>query len=407
MRGLLLLIVVGFLGFGCDDRAIAADDDTGSAGDDGADDDTTTTDDDDDTTGSTGGPAEARALWVTRWDYASEAHVADIFEDAASGGFNVVFFQVRGTFDAYYLSTLEPWSAGLTGTLGQDPGWDPLASALAEGHDRGIQVHAWLNTFPFWSGAALPAESTPRHMALQHPEWLVVDSTGTAMALNSSYVFATPGNPDVQAHVAAVAADLVSGYDVDGVHLDYIRYPGPDYSHDDASLDAYLATGEGLPYEDWQREQITATAAGVHQAVDAVRPGVLLTAAVWGIYEDLWGWWTSEGNADYYQDSLAMVDQGALDVIVPMIYWPLTQPPGEYTDFYTLVEFFAANVPAEALWAGMSANYDNFGEIHAEIDTAREVGATGVSVFAYSTVDDYGYWADFAAGPFVDPMDPP
>ena len=236
---------------------------------------------------------------------------------------------------------------------------------------------------------------------------LVVDATGTAMALNSSYVFATPGNPDVQAHVAAVAADLVSGYDVDGVHLDYIRYPGPDYSHDDASLDAYLATGEGLPYEDWQREQITATAAGVHQAVDAVRPGVLLTAAVWGIYEDLWGWWTSEGNADYYQDSLAMVDQGALDVIVPMIYWPLTQPPGEYTDFYTLVEFFAANVPAEALWAGMSANYDNFGEIHAEIDTAREVGATGVSVFAYSTVDDYGYWADFAAGPFVDPMDPP
>ena len=390
-----------------DDDSSAGDDDT-TADDDTAGDDDTVADDDtagDDDTAA--GPTEARAMWVTRWDYASAADVATIFDDAEAGGFNVVFFQVRGTFDAYYQSTLEPWAAGLSGTLGQYPGWDPLATALEEGHSRDVQVHAWLNTFPVWTGTTPPTDSTPRHMYLEHPEWIVADSTGTPMALNSSYTFVSPGNPDVRAHIAAVAGDLVSGYDVDGVHLDYIRYPGSDYSHDAASLADYAAHGGGMDYGDWQREQITATAAGVQQAVDAVRPGISITAAVWGIYEDLWQWWSSQGNIDYYQDSLAMANEGAVDAIVPMIYWDLTEPPGGYTDFRTLVEFFAAEVAGESLWAGMWGDYDDFGEIADEIEVAREAGATGVSVFAYTYVVDHDYWDEFATGPFADPVNPP
>ena len=346
---------------------------------------------------------EDRALWVTRWDYGDAVDVATIMERAEAAGFTAVLFQVRGTFDAFYESSLEPWASELTGTLGQDPGWDPLGTALEEGHARGLEVHAWLNTFPFWRGTSAPPACQPTHMFNAHPEWRVVDEWGDPMPLNSSYVFASPGNPEVRAHVAAVAADIVTHYAVDGIHLDYIRYPGPEYSHDDASLDAYAASGAVVDYGDWQREQVTATAAAVHDAIDAVDPDVLLSAAVWGIYEDLWGWWTSQGNVDYYQDSLAMVDSDALDVIVPMIYWPLTDPPGEYTDYRTLIEFFATSVPGHNLWAGMQADYTDFEEIAAEIDVAREVGAGGVSIFAYSYLVEHDYFDDLAAGPFAGP----
>ena len=377
------------------------DDDTSEADDDTGDDDDITGDDD--TTGDDDDLGEARALWVTRWDYGDEDDVETIMDRADDAGFNVVLFQVRGTFDAFYASSLEPWASELSGTLGQDPGWDPLQTALDLGHARGLEVHAWLNTFPFWRGTSPPPETQPRHMFLQHPEWLVVDEWGDPMDLNSSYVFASPGSPEVRAHVAAVASDIVTHYAVDGIHLDYIRYPGPEYSHDDASLAAYADSGGALDYGDWQREQVTATAAAVNDAIGAVDPDVLLTAAVWGIYEDLWSWWTSQGNVDYYQDSLAMVDEGALDVIVPMIYWPLTEPSGEYTDYRTLVEFFASSVPGDALWAGMKADYGDFGEIAAEIDVAREVGAGGVSIFAYSTLVEHDYFDDLAAGPFAGP----
>ena len=414
MRALLGLLVVvlagcpgGPPGIEPPDEMPSLDDDDATDDDDQADDDDEADDDDAIDDDDAGPPVEARALWVTRWDYSSAADVEDIFETAAGGGFNVIFFQVRGRADAYYESTWEPWASRLSGTLGQDPGWDPLQEAIDAGASHGVQVHAWLNTFPAWSGWSLPSESEPRHPLLDHPDWLVADESGDPMDLNDSYVFFSPGNPEVQAWIAAVAGDICDRYAVDGIHLDYVRYPGPQYSHDDASEAEYAASGGALSWEDWQREQVTATVAGVKAAIEASRPGTLLTAAVWGIYEDLWSWHTSQGNIDYYQDSLAMVDVGALDVAVPMIYWPLTDPPGQYTDYATLVNFFGDQLPPDALWAGMSANYSSFAEIEGEIEAARAAGATGHALFALSSVDDHDWWDELAAGPFADEVSPP
>src|SRR6185503_13559863 len=101
----------------------------------------------------------------------------------------------RGTADAYYTSSREPWAERLSGTLGADPGWDPLAEAIARAHARGIQVHAWINTFPAWSGLTAPAESAIRHPLLAHPEWLCADRDGTPMPpVASEYQFFSPGN---------------------------------------------------------------------------------------------------------------------------------------------------------------------------------------------------------------------
>ncbi|NIN66992.1 MAG: family 10 glycosylhydrolase, partial [Anaerolineae bacterium] len=91
---------------------------------------------------------EARALWVPRWSYSSETDVKNIVNKAAQANFNILFFQVRGQADAYYLSQYEPWADRLSGALGQDPGWDPLATAIDEAHAAGLQLHAYVNVYP-------------------------------------------------------------------------------------------------------------------------------------------------------------------------------------------------------------------------------------------------------------------
>jgi uncharacterized lipoprotein YddW (UPF0748 family) len=323
---------------------------------------------------------EMRGIWITRWTYVSASDVEAMMADVAAAGFNSVFFQVRGSFDAFYRSDLEPWSPLLTGTVGEDPGWDPLAVAVEAGHAQGLDVHAYINVFPFWRGSAPPAESDPRHAYLDHPAWLVADSSGVPMALNSSYVFASPGNPDVQAHIAAVAADISGAYDVDGVHLDYIRYPGAGYSHDAVSDARFASAGDGLTWAEWQREQVLSTVAGVSDAVE-----VPVTAAVWGVYENRWGWsGVSQGNLDYYQDSRAFLSEGLLDATIPMIYWPVAEAPGDRLDFRTLVADHVSGAAGRHVYAGFGGESVTTDQALDCVRAAREEGAWGVVLFDYS-----------------------
>ncbi|MCK5526068.1 MAG: family 10 glycosylhydrolase, partial [Candidatus Latescibacteria bacterium] len=107
-----------------------------------------------------GAVKEIRAVWVTRWEYASDdlnaqaqqERVREIFRRARDAHLNTVFFQVRGQADAFYRSRYEPWAAALSGQLGEDPGWDPLALAIEQGRLNGVEVHAWVNVFTCWNG---------------------------------------------------------------------------------------------------------------------------------------------------------------------------------------------------------------------------------------------------------------
>ena len=379
-----------------DSHDSAADADTDTDADADADGDT---DADADADADTDPPddGEMRGVWVDRWTFSTEADVRAIMNGAADAGFNTVFFQIRGNADAYYASNFEPWAKGLTGTLGKNPGWDPLGVAVDEGHKRGLQVHAYVNAFPFWAGTTPPSESTPRHAYLAHPDWVVVDSGGTAMALNNSYVWMSPGNPEVRQRLVDVTSDIADHYDVDGIHLDLVRYPGSQYSHDAASTANY----DGSDWGAWQREQVVNAVVAVHDAVD-----VPVTAAVWGIYEDNWGWGTSAGNRDYYQDSYAMLAQGGTDANMPMIYWEVAAHEGDYTDFTTLVKEFVANAHGRHIYAGLNTE---LGEdaVLACLDSARANGARGVVLFDYGVMHDEGWLADFGARAFPEPKAPP
>ena len=318
---------------------------------------------------------ELRGVWVTRWTYASEAEVEALMEELHGAGFNAVFFQVRGEFDAYYRSAHEPWAEDLSGTLGRDPGWDPLEVAVREGHERGLQVHAWINTFTLWKGTAPPESEGIPHALEAHPDWALPGSV-----LNDHYVFADP--PKVREHVQKVAADIDQRYDVDGVHLDYVRYPS-------------AKAGSG-PRE----VHVEMTVAAVRDAIEAP-----VTAAVWGIHTDRWGWDTSEGRADYAQDSHGMLQDGLLDGTLPMIYWPRTDPPGERLDFHTLVGDHVANRHGRHVYAGISAEKLSYEQVVANIESARSQGADGVVLFEYTYAKPH--FAKLREGVFAEDARPP
>lgn len=359
--------------------------------------------------------SEGRALWVTRFEYDSPTKIATILQQAADANFNVVYFQVRGSGDAYYRSSLEPCSVSLCGRLGGTPSWDPLATAVQEAHARGLQLHVWLNAMTAWgSGSAttcsLLTESDagqPRHPLLAHPDWAVVTSSGARQPCPNSeeYIYFSPGIAAVRTHVARVAADIARRYDVDGIQLDRIRYPGTAWSYDGPSLSAFGRDPAAFPTEwaDFRRAQVTAQVKEVYDSVGAVKPALALSAAVWPIYVDKWGWNSSAGFRDYFQDPYAWAKGVHFDVAVPMTYYATQPTYCAYTDWACLLDDHLQRMQGSGgrqVYIGIGAK-NGATEVQNQIALARRQGATGVSLYSYNTVQSNALWSVLKSGPFA------
>jgi uncharacterized lipoprotein YddW (UPF0748 family) len=362
---------------------------------------------------------ELRGVWVTRFGYSNQASLERVIDDAAAAGFNAVFVQIRATGDAYYQSSLEPWSARL-GALGRNPGWDPLAVALARAHMHGMELHAYFNALSAWTAAGDPpqAEGTVQHALRTHPEWKAVSTNGTNT--DTEYAWFTPGNPAVRAHVAAVAEDLLTRYAVDGLHLDRIRSPARTFSHDavtEAAYSAARALDASLSWDAFMQEQVNQTVGAIHAALMRARPAARLSASVWGIYMPLPGCNTSAGLRDYHQDSRAWLQRGIMDALAPMIYWPMAE--GACTDWAALMRGFMDNRHGRHIWAGMHAlepgNTWDFSAIAGRVAYARTQQAAGTMLFASSYLDQgtgAERWELFRSasgmpGPFAEPASTP
>ena len=364
---------------------------------------------------------EFRGLWVTRFDWTADptpTKIDEIVSNAANAGFNVLFFQVRGEADALYQSDLEPWSRLLTGTMGQDPGWDPLAHMVAKAHAQGLQVHAYINVYPVWLGCDPPPDdTTPQHFYYQ----LLAEHGATDDKPNglqwtadyniecSSYQRATPASLFGDDQYLAVAADLVTRYDIDGLHLDHMRYAGPETSCDPLSEAAYGTTCFGFngqqPYEDWQRDQVNGTLYKFYTQIVPLKEDLWLSAAVWPIHiaKPEWGWPpVKQGYSDYYQDSKAWVQDGTIHSISPMIYPAQTNCPDDsfwsQERWQTLVADFQAEANGRYIIPGIGTAYCDLAEIEARIEMARAIGTAGHALFSYSTLLSNDYFDDLAAG---------
>lgn len=386
--------------------------------------------------GAAGSPiTECRGLWVTRYDWTTldrsptPAALDAVVAQASRAGFNTLFVQVRAAGDAYYVPGLEPWAARLTAgpiseTLGVDPGWDPLGHVLATAHEAGIAVHVYVNVYTAWLapptstyGLLWPPATAPPAMFdrftygptyVEHPgvygmgyAWRQYDPSGPMPLAWGRYLWASPGVDEVQDYMAAVVADILSRYPVDGVHLDRVRYAGQNYSYDPSSNDA-VGDVKTPVRDQWQRDRVTSLVRRVTGVAHDL--GLESSAAVWPYAVDTWGWGVSEGYHDYYQDAKAWARDGDVDVIVPMMYGGLMD---DLARWRTVLQDFAEDPGLARVYPGVGGYYSSFDEVAARIEAAREAGAPGHVVFSFSGVDQFDYWDDFADGPYRVPAHPP
>jgi len=381
------------------------------------------------------GNAEFRATWVITWEHISgssdvetnKARVRKILDNHQKANMNAVLWQVRQSGTAYYNSSYEPWGyyAG-----GSDPGYDPLAYAIEEAHKRGMEVHAWFNCF----AAASTVSGSP---AADHPDWVCLDQAGNPMTESRAL---SPGLKAVRYYTVDVAMEIVNNYDIDGLHLDYVRWN--EYSNSKKSkcfaesidenrmFDGYITDEQiedlienkggrylydvehpysttppdsipGVPFSSWEsywRWSVTEFVQTLHDSIQSVKPWVRLSAAALGKYR--WSGW--QGYGTVYQDAALWFNEGYVDQLTPMHYhWTtasgfldmLAAGDPESWDYY-----IQPGIDAGRLFSVGPGSYillDNkIWYRHKEIIQAvREVDWTdGFQFFSYGSWNGAQYW---------------
>jgi uncharacterized lipoprotein YddW (UPF0748 family) len=357
---------------------------------------------------------EVRALWVVRTTLTSPEKIHNMVESAARAGFNNLIVQVRGRGDAYYHSRWEPRAADLKD---QPTTFDPLAVTIAEAHQRGLKVHAWLNTSLLANLDALP--DNPQHVFNAHPEWLAVPRPVAAELYQVSPkdaryrqrivewskanrgelegVYTGPANAKVRDHIYRIWMDIIQKYPVDGMHFDYVRLASPDFDYSRTSLDKFhqwlkpkltdkeretlkselkrnpLAAADlfKAQFADFQREQITSLVERIYHGVKKQNPQILVSAAVFANDENAY--------TRRFQDWRRWLKMGILDAVCPMAYTTDTETFRKQVEIATST----AHAGGRKVWAGIGAYRIPAESTVEKINAARNAGADGIILFSY------------------------
>ncbi|KPI16365.1 protein of unknown function DUF187 [Actinobacteria bacterium OK074] len=366
---------------------------------------------------------ELRGMWlatVTNRDWPSapgltaaqqRTELLTHLDTAVERNLNAVFFQVRPTADALWPSPYEPWSQYLTGTQGQDPGWDPLGTAVAEAHARGLQLHAWFNPYRV-SLQTDPTKLVASHPARKHPDWVVP---------YGGKLYYNPGLPEVRAFVETAMLDAVRHYRVDGVHFDDYFYPYPvaGQTFDDDA--AYAEYGAGFPDRaSWRRDNINRLVRETAAKIRRIRPAASFGISPFGVWRnattDPLGSDTRAGVQTYddlYADTRRWVRENWVDYICPQVYWSIGFAAADYaklvpwwaeaargtgTHVYVGEALYKAGDPAQpAAWqdpAELSKHLTfaaDYPQVRGHVFfAAKEVGSDPIGAMSRVVADHYG-----------------
>lgn len=285
-----------------------------------------------------------------------KAQLTTIFDNLKKVGINAVFFQIRSEADAMYDSQNEPWSRFLTGTMGVPPSpyYDPLGFAIELAHDRGMELHAWMNPFRAVSDRG-PFGLSSNHIAKTRPDWILsVKYKGSNPLLKDDVVeILNPGILEIHDYIADVVRDVVARYNVDGIHFDDYFYPYPSYQITNEDENLYLANPRGqLTLPDWRRDNINRFIATVAAKIRTTKPGVKYGVSPFGI-------WKSgvpqgiNGLSSYdviFADPLVWMELGTVDYLAPQLYWAF----GGAQDFGKLADWWVSKSNGRHIYTGQA-----------------------------------------------------
>ncbi len=341
---------------------------------------------------------EGRGVWV-RLEPSAWASVESLIPILSESGFNLVLPET-----VYYGRTIYP--PGPDSPLAQWPqftGSDPLAALIEAAHARGIEVHAWVHVF------FVGFDDTP--LLTTHPEWLAVDRQGRqASTQEPGYYYLQPSNPEARQFVLRILEDLVQRYDLDGLQLDYIRYPAaPDdarsgWDYAESTRQRFQSLGHPDPLEftpetdpeawaawtEFRIESITSFVKEVHNLLKSIRPGLQLSAAVFPGQK--------RTRREKMQDWGAWVEAGWLDFVSPMAYFTDAAPvQADTAEMRALVGDQVPLFTGTGPYLGLSARM-----VVDQVQAARQGGADGVIFFSHNEMTPAHYGA-LGAGVFREP----
>jgi len=349
---------------------------------------------------------EVRALWVVRDALTSPQRIDELVDFCLRARFQMIFAQVRGRGDAYYRSRLEPAGKDLEYPLSD---FDPLEYLLIRAHAAGLSVHAWINVYYVWSD---PSSNPPAgHVLSLHPDWLVADPEGRRVDsrevnawghLGVEGYFLSPSNPEARTFIVRVVQDITGRYALDGIHLDYVRYPAPGFGFDaEMRTNFMLYWGvdplhmgrlwESLSGEAGERAAAVFDSLLTERRVQAVDSLVLavreaigtlpLSAAVIPDYE--------RARAEKGQDWAKWVLEGTVDFVVPMAY---SYNPPELRKRMRLVRNL---IGRDRFLVGLPLFDGRAGRLAASISYLREDGVLGYALFSYNVMEGQRFAAQF------------
>lgn len=317
-----------------------------------------------------GAAPEARSgdcsVWVVRNALQSRQAWDEALDSVVRVGCDRMYLQVSGRWDAYFPSVVFP--PPIAEPHGDDWADDPFGRALKEAHARGVEVHAWVNALLAWSAEFPP--TAPDHVYLRHPDWFVRDGRGRSMrdldrreldraGLTGEGWFLDPAREEVRTELRRFVLDVATRYPVDGIHLDYIRYP----------------TG-WTPLEG--PAAVTRLVGLIRRDLEAARPTARLSAAVMPQPE--------VALRSFGQDWGSWIASGLVDEVAPMVY------RGSPEEVLRIVHGWPRGTPLDRVRVGVRIDRLTPEETRRTIVRLAEIGATGAALFSHNLLLDLPAW---------------
>ena len=266
-----------------------------------------------------------RAIWLTvnygldwpqkpfqnKKDIENQKNELDrILDHLKETNINIVFFQTRMRGDVVYPSQIESYSKYVKSIYATTV-YDPLLYAIEACHSRGLELHAWFVVYP------LGAETMNKNKSRSE----ILFNRKDCIKTFKKNLYMDPGNPETNVYLLSLVTEIVSTYDIDGIHLDYIRYPDTPAHFPDQ--DTYKRYGNGKDKDDWRRENINRLVYAVYDTVKSLKHWVQVSSSVAGMYKEIQGkskpHWTAFHSV--YQDPIDWLEKGKHDFLVPMTYY--------------------------------------------------------------------------------------
>jgi len=308
---------------------------------------------------------EMRAVWIATvanidWPTSSLSpgfiqrnELIRMLDGLAANNINAIVFQARPSADAFYQSSLEPWSAYLTGVQGKmpEPFYDPLHFLIEEARKRFMEVHLWLNPYRVLNSSNIKKLS-PNHIYFRDKN-LIVNYGGK--------LFFDPGLDETRKHLNQVVKDIVERYDIDAIHFDDYFYPYPVGKSDFPDQETFRKFPRGFNNKaDWRRNNVDLIISELQQTIKSIKPWVEFGISPFGVWRnesnDSRGSATRAGIQNYddlYADILKWLRKGWIDYVVPQLYWEIGKTVADYA---VLIDWWSKNSYNRNLYIGLFAS---------------------------------------------------